>query len=164
MEAQMGQLQELRALLGLGASSQLSPSELKKALTAAGGGAFGTSYQGLLLEREAKILLPTFAGMRNRTPVDTPQSGAEQVQYKAELGFGAFNFSTAMGTAEAAIGQDFTGNPITLACQYVDQALSNSVTLRATLAAKGYDDVFSIAVRQVLHSCSTPSSEVAASR
>ena len=150
MEAQMGQLQELRALLGLGASSQLSPSELKKALTAAGGGAFGTSYQGLLLEREAKILLPTFAGMRNRTPVDTPQSGAEQVQYKAELGFGAFNFSTAMGTAEAAIGQDFTGNPITLACQYVDQALSNSVTLRATLAAKGYDDVFSIAVRQVM--------------
>ena len=150
MESQMGQLQELRSLLGMGNESQLSPSDLKKALTAAGGGSFGTSYAGLLLEREAKILLPTFAGMRNRTPVDTPAQGAETVQYKAELGYGSFNFSTAMGTAEAGIGQDFTGNPVNIACQYVDQALSNSVTLRATLASKGFDDPFAIAIRQVM--------------
>ena len=109
MEAQMGQLQEIRSLLGLGESSQMSPLEVKKALTAVGGGAYATSYAGLLLEREAKILLPVFAGMRNRTPVDTPERGAEQVQYKAELGFGTFDFAGAMGSDEAAIGSDFTG-------------------------------------------------------
>jgi hypothetical protein len=150
MEAQMGQLNELKTLLGMSGQSSLSPLEIKKALTAAGGGTYGTSYSGLLLERQAKILLPTFAGMRNRTPVDTPQQGAEQVQYKAELGFGAFNFATALGTAEAGIGQDFTGNPVTIACQYVDQALSNSVTLRASMASQGYDDPFAIATRQVM--------------
>jgi len=150
MESQIGQLHELRQLLGFGDRDQLSPTELKKALTAAGGGAYATSYQGLLLEREAKILLPTFAGMRNRTPVDTPQMGAEQVQYKAELGFGSFDFAGAMGTAEAGIGSDFTGNPVTIACQNIDQALSNSVTLRASLASKGYDDPFAIAIRQVM--------------
>ena len=144
MEAQMGQLQELKQLLGMGAGSNISPDELKKALVAT------TGYAGYLLEREAKILLPTFAGMRNRTPVDTPAMGAEQAHFKAELGFGTFNFSTAMGTAEAAIGQDFTGAPVDIALQYVDQALSNSVSLRATLASKGYDDPFSIAIRQVM--------------
>ena len=144
MEAQNHQLQELRQLLGMGAQSQLSPGDLKKALLAT------TGYAGYLLEREAKILLPTFAGMRNRTPVDTPEVGAESVHYKAELGFGSFNFSTAMGTAEAGIGSDFTGTPVDIACSYVDQALSNSVTLRATLAAKGYDDPFAIAIRQVM--------------
>ena len=77
-------------------------AELRKALDSNSG------YDGYSLEAQVKRLLPAYTVLRNRFATDTePMSSmaGKQTHYKAQLGFGTFNFPQAMGTAFGGNGR-----------------------------------------------------------
>ncbi len=63
-------LAALQALMGA-----KTPDEVRKALTTASG------FIGYNLEPTAKLMLPLFAGLRNRIAVDKPAQGAESIYF-----------------------------------------------------------------------------------
>jgi hypothetical protein len=125
----MDQMQQLAALLGFGGDP-----EIAKALTTSSG------FAGINLEPEAKLLLPLYAGLRSRIAVDNAAAGSTQATFRAMLGYGAFDFAGAMGTAEAGIGNQLDASAVPFACDYKTQATKGDVTLQAVYAAKGFDD------------------------
>jgi hypothetical protein len=123
---------QLAQLLGFGGE------DIAKALTTSSG------FAGINLEAQAKLMLPLYAGLRNRIPVDAAKAGATQALYRAMLGYGTFDFGAAMGTAEAGVGVEIDGSAVEFACDYKSQAIKGDVTLQAIYAAKGYDDALAV--------------------
>jgi hypothetical protein len=115
-------------------------SSLKKALTTTAG------FLGVNLESQAKILLPLFAGLRHRYPVDTPSMGAATAQWRMQLGFGAFNFGAAanFGTANGANGGATAPSATTIAADYKSLSINGEVQWEAIQQARGFDNAMTI--------------------
>jgi hypothetical protein len=129
---------DLQNLSQLAMGGEAIPPELSKTLTA------GTGFVGINLERPASLLLPTFAGLRNRVPVDSPTQGAATAQWRMQIGFGAYNFATNQGAAEAAVGGNTTPAAVTVAANYRYQPVRGDPTFQAVVQSKGYDDALAI--------------------
>src|SRR5690349_14182225 len=100
-------LQTLQALM-----SAKTPEDLMKALTVS------TGFVGVNLEPTAKLMLPLFAGLRNRVTTDKPDRGSTSATWKMQLGYGAFNFGTAFGTAFGAVGAATTPSSVEVSATY----------------------------------------------
>lgn len=143
------QIELLRVLAGLMGSTPTNPadqSQLKKALTTASG------FLGLNLEQQAKLLLPLFAGLRHRFPVDTPKMGAAQAQWRMMTGYNNFAWGAAanFGTANGANGGTTTSNAITVAADYKSLSINGDVQWEAIQQALGWDNAMSIDTRIAL--------------
>ncbi len=139
----MDDIQQLAAISGQLAASQFgqtSPQQLKKALTTAAG------FLGINLEAQAKILLPLFAGLRHRLPVDTPAVGAATAQWRMQLGFGAFAFGAAanFGTANGANGGTTSPSATSIAADYKALSINGEVQWEAIQQARGFDNAMAI--------------------
>jgi hypothetical protein len=113
---------------------QNDPVALRKALTAA------TGFVGFNLEEQAKLMIPMFAGFRNRLAVDTPKQGALAATWRMMLGYGAFNFANNMGTANGANGGATTPASTTISASYHSQSIHGDVEWEAIQQARGFDD------------------------
>lgn len=118
-----------------------SDAHLAKSLTA-------SSVPGIYLIRLAKLMLPVYAGLTNRIPVDSPKDGSNQAIWKAQLGFGGDSYDEAafFRVAEASIGVEPTTDFLTFTAPYIDLAVNDSVTLKALRASAGYSDPLQIGV------------------
>jgi len=128
---------DLANLEALTMGSQL-PGELQKTLTSASG------FVGINLESKAALLLPFFAGLRNRVSVDKPAIGATTAQWRMQIGFGAYAFATNQGAAEAAVGANTTPLAVTVAANYRYQPVRGDPTFQAVVQSQGYDDALAI--------------------
>jgi hypothetical protein len=122
------------------------PESLKKTLTAA------TGFVGYNLEPTAKLMLPLFAGFRNRLAVDTPAMGAKEATWRMMLGYGSFAFGTNMGTAFAGVGAATTPTSVSVSAAYKSQAIEGDVEFEATQMARGFDDAMAIETSVALSS------------
>lgn len=136
----------LRALAGIANDQQFpnDPRELKKALTTASG------FLGIQLVAAAKLMLPRFAGLRNRLAVTANPLGAAQSTWRAQLGYGSFNFATAFGTANGAIGSATVESATTFASDYKTQAINGGVQFEAIRQAEGWDNAMTIDTKVAL--------------
>lgn len=117
--------------------------DLRKSLTAA-------SIPGVYLMKLAKLMMPLYAGIRNRMPVQTPTGmGSNQATWRAQLGF-ATSLASMMTVAEAATGTAISESFLTYNAPYRDTTANNDVTLKAIAASKGYDDPFQVAILQTM--------------
>lgn len=114
------------------------PTLIQKALTVASG------FVGINLEPTAKLMLPLYAGLRNRVAVDRPARGGQQAIWRMQLGYGGFDFGANMGTAFQATGGALTGSALTIQANYLSQAVLGQVQFEAIPMAMGYDDPFQI--------------------
>ena len=114
------------------------PPDLQKTLTS------GTGFVGINLEAGAALLLPFFAGLRNRLAVDKPTVGATQAQWRMQIGFGVYNFATNQGSAEAGVGGNTTPAATTIAADYKYQPVKGDPTYQAVVQSQGYDDALAI--------------------
>ena len=124
-------LAQLASLLGY------QDQTVEKALASTGG------LAGYNLEPWAKLMLPFFNGLRNRTATDPAAKGALTAEYKVMMGFpDTFSFGAALGTAEAAVGHSLDANAVDFSCPYATQAINGEVNLEAVDAAREFDDPF----------------------
>jgi hypothetical protein len=124
----------------LGGMAQSDPNGLSKAFTAA-------SVPGIYLIRLAKMMLPVYAGIVNRIPSQSPTGMAgTQATWKAQLGFGSLGEASVFRTAEAAIGSEPPTSFLTFNAPFNDVAYSDSVTLKAIAAGRGYSDPLQLSV------------------
>ena len=136
----------LQALMGADAASWMQQGgdtqawyqNLQKTLTAA------TGFVGYNLEDQAKLMLPLFAGLRNRLPVDRPAIGAAAATWRMQLGYGAFNFGTNLGTANGANGGATTPANTSISADYKSQSVTGNVEWEAIQQARGFDDALAI--------------------
>ncbi len=126
--------------------SSKTPEDLMKALSVANG------FVGYNLEPTAKLMLPLFAGLRNRVAVDKPDRGAKNATWKMQLGYGAFNFGTSFGTAFGAVGAATTPSAVEVSASYKTQAIKGDVEFEAVPMARGYDDPLAIETSMSLSS------------
>lgn len=128
-------LQTLQALM-----SAKTPGDLMKALSVS------TGFVGYNLEPVAKLMLPLFAGLRNRVSVDKPTKGSTNATWKMMLGYGAFDFGAAanFGTAFGAVGGATTPTSVEVSASYKTQAIKGDVEFEAIPMARGYDDPLAI--------------------
>jgi len=122
------------------------PESLKKALTTA------TGFVGYNLEPTAKLMLPLFAGFRNRLAVDPAAEGAIAATWRMMLGYGTFNFGSSMGTAFAGVGNDTTPASVSVSASYRSQSIKGDVEFEATQTARGFDDAMAIETSVALSS------------
>jgi hypothetical protein len=134
-------LAALQALMGA-----KTPDEVRKALTTASG------FIGYNLEPTAKLMLPLFAGLRNRVAVDKPAQGAADATWRMQLGYGSFAFGTNMGTAFGAVGGATTPSAVTVSSAYKTQAIKGEVQFEAIPQARGFDDPLAIETSMALSS------------
>lgn len=132
----MNDIEALRQLMAVQYAKD--PAELRKTLTAA------TGFVGYNLEDEAKLLLPMFAGLRSRLPVDTPSMGATQATWRMQLGYGSYSFGANMGTANGGNGADTTPSATTISADYKSQSVKGDVQWEAIQQSKGWDDALAI--------------------
>ena len=112
-------------------------AELRKVLDSNSG------YDGYSLEQQVKRFLPAYTVLRNRYATDAePMSSmaGKQAHYKAQLGFGTFNFASAMGTAFGANGTQTAPAAVDIGPYIKTQSLNASVELEAIDFARGFDD------------------------
>ena len=112
-------------------------AELRKALDSNSG------YDGYSLEAQVKRFLPAYTVLRNRFATDTePMSSmaGKQAHYKAQLGFGTFNFPGSMGTAFGGNGTQTSPAAVDIAPFIKTQSINASVELEAIDFARGFDD------------------------
>ena len=126
-------LATLQALVGAN-----DPDTIQKALTVT------TGFVGINLEPVAKLMLPLYAGLRNRLPVDKPKMGGQYAQWRMQLGYGTFDFAGAQGTAFGGVGSDATGTVTNISAAYKSQAIKGSVQFEAIPMAAGWDDPLAI--------------------
>jgi hypothetical protein len=134
-------LDNLKSLMGSNDADLIA-----KALTVSSG------FVGINLEQTAKLLLPLYAGLRNRLPADRPKMGGTSAQWRMQLGYGSFGFGAAasFGTAFGATGPDVTDNSTTIGADYKTQAVKGSVQFEAIPMAQGYDDPMAIETSMTL--------------
>lgn len=142
----MNDIAMLQALAGSLGNGDLpnDPRALKKALTTAAG------FLGIQLVPEAKLMLPRFAGLRNRLPTSNDVMGAASSQWRAQLGYGSFNFASAFGTANGAVGSDTVESATTFAADYKTQAIKGGVQWEAIRQAQGWDNAMTIDTKVAL--------------
>lgn len=133
-------LDNLQALMG----NPQDPELIQKALTV------GTGFVGINLEPAAKLMLPLYAGLRNRVAVDRPRMGGTQAIWRMQIGYGSFNFGSNMGTAFGAVGPDVTDNTVSVSADYKTQAIRGSVQYEAIPMAQGFDDPLAIETARTL--------------
>lgn len=145
MGTPLADIEVLKALSGYlngpqAATNRAQRNELKKALTAANG------FVGINLEPQAKLLLPLFAGLRHRIPVDTPAVGAAQAQWRMLLGYGAYTFgaSANFGVADDANGPATAEAATSIAADYKEQSINGGVGWTAIQKALGWDNAMTI--------------------
>ena len=112
-------------------------ADLRKALDSNSG------YTGYSLVPQVKRFLPAYTVLRQRFATDAePQSSMAglQAHYKAQLGFGNFNFGAAMGTAFGANGTQTSPASVDIAPYIKTQSINASVELEAIDFARGFDD------------------------
>lgn len=127
--------------MAMGAPEQL---DLQKA------GMVASDVPGVWLMKLARLMLPLYAGIRRRLPVQTPQMGSNQATWRAMLGFSNVVFADMMSVAEAETGDAMNESFLTFNSPYRDIAQNDSVTLKAIAASRGYDDPMQIAVIRTL--------------
>jgi hypothetical protein len=142
----MPQVKDLAALQAMMGSSKINDADLRKALTTA------TGFVGYNLEPTAKLMLPLFAGLRNRVTVDKPSQGAENATWRMQLGYGTFNFGSNMGTAFGGVGGATTPAAVTVNAAYKTQAINGEVQFEAIPMARGFDDPLAIETSMALSS------------
>lgn len=135
-------LDALQALMG----AKGVPEDLRKALTVS------TGFIGYNLEPTAKLMLPLFAGLRNRVAVDKPAQGSDSATWRMQLGYGAFNFGTSFGTAFGAVGAATTPSAVSVSAAYKTQAIKGEVQFEAIPMARGFDDPLAIETSMALSS------------
>lgn len=135
-------LKALQALMG----SNATPDEVRKALTVTSG------FIGYNLEPTAKLMLPLFAGLRNRIAVDKPAQGSTNATWRMQLGYGSFNFASAMGTAFGGVGSATTPSAVTVSAPYLTQAINGEVQYEAVPMSRGFDDPLAIETSMSLSS------------
>lgn len=106
----------------------------------------GGDLPGVFLIKLAKLMLPVYAGMVRRTPVEPPHPASNQALWRVQSGFGTYNFGTGMSTVEAAIGQTAPNNWLNFAAPYFETPVNDTVNLKAIYTSKGYDDPMQVAV------------------
>lgn len=128
-------IDNLKALMGT-----MNQDELKKALTAA------TGFVGYNLEPQAKLMLPLFAGLRNRLAVDRPAVGAPQATWRMQLGYGSFSFGAAAnyGTANGANGGSPTPANTSISADYKALSITDAVEWEAIQQSRGFDDALAL--------------------
>jgi hypothetical protein len=129
----------LKELMGL-----QDPELIQKALSV------GTGFVGINLEATAKLMLPLFAGLRNRIYTDTPKQGGTQAIWRMQLGYGGFDFAGNMGTAFEGVGGDAAGSALTIQADYKTQAVKGQVGYEAIPMARGFDDPLQIETSRTL--------------
>jgi hypothetical protein len=136
-------LAALQALMGA-----KTPDEVRKALTTASG------FIGYNLEPTAKLMLPLFAGLRNRIAVDKPAQGAADATWRMQLGYGSFDFgaNANFGTAFGGVGGATTPSAVTVSASYKTQAIKGEVQFEAIPQARGFDDPLAIETSMALSS------------
>jgi hypothetical protein len=127
----MNDMQRLAQVIG---ASPVLAGEIRKALTV------GQGWAGVNLEPVVKLMLPLYAGLRARVPVDTPKQGGATVNWKMQLGPGAWNKATAMGTAPGAVGQAVVSGAIEIDAAYCTQAVQAEVQWEAIPQGQGFSD------------------------
>lgn len=142
----LNDLNLLRTLAGIASDQQLpnDPRELRKALTTAAG------FLGIQLVEEAKLLLPRFAGLRNRMPTSADPRGAAASQWRMQLGYGAFDFAAAFGVANGANGSDTVESATTIAADYKSMSIKGGVQWEAIRQAQGWDNAMTIDSKMAL--------------
>ena len=115
-------LATLQALVGAN-----DPDTIQKALTVS------TGFVGINLEPVAKLMLPLYAGLRNRLSVDKPKMGGQYAQWRMQLGYGTFDFAGAQGTAFGGVGSDATGTVTNISAAYKSQAIKAVSSLKRFL-------------------------------
>lgn len=135
-------LDALQALMGAKGDQEA----LRKALTVA------TGFIGYNLEPTAKLMLPLFAGLRNRVAVDKPAQGSTNATWRMQLGYGAFNFGTNFGTAFGAVGGATTPAAVSVSASYKTQAIKGEVEFESIPMARGFDDPLAIETSMALSS------------
>ena len=115
-------------------------ASLAKSITA-------STVPGIYLIKLAKLMLPLYAGLVNRIPAGSPEGmSSNQATWKAQLGYGTLNFADFFRTAEAAIGAEPPSSFLTYQANFNDVAVSDSVTMKAIAAGRGYSDPMQISV------------------
>ena len=133
-------LDNLKALMTTGAD----PEVIQKMLQVT------DAFVGINLESVAKLMLPLYAGLRNRLPVDKPKTGGVAAIWRTQIGYGGFDFAAAMGTAFHAVGNAAVGAALTATAPYKTQAVSGAVEYEAIPMAQGFDDPLAIETSRVL--------------
>jgi hypothetical protein len=133
-------LDNLKALMTSGAD----PATIQKMLVAT------DNFIGINLESVAKLMLPLYAGLRNRLPVDKPKQGGAAALWRTQIGYGGFNFAGSMGTAFHTIGNPAVGAALTATAPYKTQAVSGEVEYEAIPMAQGFDDPLAVETSRVL--------------
>jgi len=131
-------IENLKALTGI-----QDPELIQKALTVA------SNFTGYNLEPTARLMLPVYNGLRNRMAVDRPARGAVKATWKAQLGYGGFDFSS-FGTNYGDVGSAIAGNALTFEADYKTQAVKGEVTYEAIPMAQGFDDPLAIETNRAL--------------
>jgi hypothetical protein len=129
----------LRTIMGQQGGVQ-DLAAFQKNLTAA------TGFVGYNLENEAKLMLPAFAGWRNRVAVDTPKTGAKEATWRMMLGYGGFAFGAAanFGTANGGNGGATTPAAVSISAAYKSQSVKGDVEWEAIQQSRGWDDAMAI--------------------
>lgn len=134
-------LQNLITTFGLGVNP--NDLEIMKSLSAQQG------FVGINLEPAAKLMLPLYARLRQRLPVDRPRQGGMNAIWRAQLGYGSFPFQS-FGVAEAGIGSTMSESAVTFQVPYKYQSVSGDVTLQSIYHAMGFDDPMAIETARML--------------
>ncbi len=119
-------------------------SQLRKSLTTSSG------FTGVYLHRLAKLMMPVYAGLRRRIPASTPGVGSDQAIWRVQQGFQSLSFANLMSVGEAAIGEEVSESATEFTVPFIDLSLNDKVSLKATAAARGYDDPMQIAIIRVM--------------
>ncbi len=135
-------LDALQALMGAKGVSE----DLRKALAVSSG------FIGYNLEPTAKLMLPLFAGLRNRVAVDKPAQGSDNATWRMQLGYGSFAFGSNFGTAFGGVGGATTPAAVTVSAAYKTQAIKGDVQFEAIPMARGFDDPLAIETSMALSS------------
>ena len=131
-------LDNLEKLSGLAQFS--GGASLAKSITA-------STVPGIYLIKLAKLMLPLYAGLVNRIPAGSPEGmSSNKATWKAQLGYGTLNFADFFRNAEAAIGTEPPSSFLTYEAAFNDVAVTDSVTMKAIAAGRGYSDPMQISV------------------
>lgn len=128
-------------------SKDITNDVLAKAYTQSGSATSGITYYDL--EPAAKSLVPVITPLRNIIPRESGKGGI-QANWRAITGINKDRMS--VGVGEGNRGGAVNDNTSDYIAVYKELGLENSVTFKADLAARGFDDVKALAVRNLLWS------------
>jgi hypothetical protein len=127
------------------AQSNPIADELSKSFTQSGSAISGITYYDL--EIGAKLLFPVMTPLRNRISRNVGGMGI-QANWRAITGINTNGMG--IGVAEGARGAVMAQTTADYLAKFAFMGLENSVTFEADFAAKGFDDVKALAVKNLL--------------